>query len=134
MRALSDDVSSKRVQASAGTVTLGDLNKSAQLAAKAGKNGRVQALLKLIQALQRLTSFNLKDLCAINTEKTTPRVSQGGLASATPNVQALVGLFTPKRTDISAIKPLTVGDRNAAEQSAADQAAGQAGPLDPSNF
>jgi len=50
------------------SVTMATMDEGPVVAQKMGNNNRLAALFKLIQAIQKLTSINIEDLCAIQTK------------------------------------------------------------------
>lgn len=52
----------------AKAVTMAMMDEGPSVAQKMGNNNRLAALFKLIQAIQKLTSMNIEELCAINTK------------------------------------------------------------------
>jgi hypothetical protein len=53
-------------------VTMGTMDEGPRVAQQMGSNNRLQAFMKLIQAIQRLTSLSIEDLCSIDTKAKAP--------------------------------------------------------------
>lgn len=103
------------------SVTMAMMDEGASVAQKMGNNNRLSALFKLIMAIQKLTSMNIEELCAIQT-KTVPAKTLSQQAA-----EAAAGDAAAKRPGGTGIN--TMYDRNLLETEARDQAAGTTTPF-----
>ncbi|MFA6132472.1 MAG: hypothetical protein WC869_00495 [Phycisphaerae bacterium] len=63
-------------------VTMAMMDEGPSVAQKMGNNNRLQALFKLIQAIQKLTSINIDDLCSISTKAVPSSKTQSAQSAA----------------------------------------------------
>jgi hypothetical protein len=102
-------------------VTMAMMDEGPSVAQKMGNNNRLAALFKLIQAIQKLTSINIEDLCAIQTKVSD--VNKQNQEDA-QRFRALEKA-TPNSTGID-----TQYDRNIRETQMRQEAAGTAQPFE----
>lgn len=82
----------------AKAVTMAVMDEGPSVAQKMGNNNRLQSLFRLIQAIQRLTSMNIEDLCAIPTKVNENNASNAQKVQQLRQAEA--GQLAPGQTGI----------------------------------
>jgi hypothetical protein len=87
LKGVNDELARRKAISFGGALTLGSLQENTGLGGKTGNNARLQALLRLIQALQRLTSLDLETLCNIDAQSGTGGLKGVGAVFAQQRAQ-----------------------------------------------
>jgi hypothetical protein len=104
----------------AKSVTMASMDAGPAVAQKMGNNNKLATMFKLIQAIQKLTSMSIEDLCAIQTKVAQVNTTNQALVT---QLRALEKV-TPNSTGID-----TQYDKNLLDQQKAQEAAGAARPF-----
>lgn len=104
---------SDRIKSSA--ITFGQLDEAPGAGAAMGNNARLQAFFKLIQALQRLTSMNIEDLCkitpaAIKVTPATPKEAKARNPVVNDSAQRAAAQEAQRQAAAAAAEPYGTGD------------------------
>lgn len=83
----------------AKAVTMASMDEGPAVAQKMGNNNRLQSFFRLIQSIQRLTSMNIEDLCAIqskatNTANSSVRAASDNFTKVTAAAPGSTGIDT----------------------------------------